>query len=106
MGFDYESHFWGNNILSDEFTQRALIGNYQKLGLYKKERLVILSPRKKIDVMEKPLMQNQIAKGTTADPLSLEAMAYYQGADFILKHRMNRWEYARRTDPVVARASH
>jgi len=56
--------------------------------------------------MEKPLTQNQIASGTAADPLSLEAMAYYQGADFILKHRMNRWEYARRVDPVVARVSH
>jgi membrane-anchored protein YejM (alkaline phosphatase superfamily) len=106
LGFSYESHFWGNDILSKDFTERALIGNYQKLGLYKEEKLVILSPRKKIDVMEKPLMQNQIANATTADPLSLEAMAYYQGADFILKHRMNRWEYARRVDPVVARASH
>jgi len=106
LGFNYESHFWGNDILREDFTERALIGNYQKLGLYKDEKLVILSPRKKIDVMEKPLTQNQIASGTAADPLSLEAMAYYQGADFILKHRMNRWEYARRVDPVVARVSH
>jgi phosphoglycerol transferase MdoB-like AlkP superfamily enzyme len=106
LGFNYDSHFWGNDILREDFTERALIGNYQKLGLYKDEKLVILSPRKKIDVMEKPLTQNQIASGTTADPLSLEAMAYYQGADFILKHRMNRWEYAGRVNPVVARASH
>lgn len=105
LGFNYESHFWGNDILSDDFAGRALIGNYQKLGLYKDEKLVILSPRKKIDVMEKPLTQNQIAKGTAADPLSLEAMAYYQGADFNLKHRMNRWEYTGRVDPAVARAS-
>ena len=85
--------------------ERALIGNYQKLGLYRNEKLLILSPHKKIDVMDKPLIQNQIANKAD-DPLSIEAMAYYQGADFILKHRLNRWEYARRVDPVVARASH
>lgn len=104
LGFDYESHFWGNDVLRDDFTERALIGNYQKLGLYKDGQLVILSPRKLIDVMEKPLVQNRITKAAAGDPLSREAMAYYQGADYILRHRMNRWEYARPALPALAQA--
>lgn len=102
LGFDYESRFWGNDILRDDFTQRALIGNYQKLGLYKDEKLVILSPRKIIEVMDRPLVQNKITKTTPHDPLSLETIAYYQGADYILKHRMNRWDYAGQDKPTVA----
>jgi len=105
LGFDYESRFWGNDVLRDDFAERALIGNYQKLGLYKDEQLVILSPRKLIDVMERPLVQNRIAKATTEDPLSREAMAYYQGADYILRHRMNRWEYARPASHALTQAS-
>lgn len=92
-------------MLRDGFTERALIGNYQKLGLYKDGRLVILSPRKLIDVMERPLVQNRIEKAAAEDPLSREAMAYYQGADYILRHRMNRWEYARPASPALAQAS-
>ena len=105
LGFDYESRFWGSDVLRDGFTERALIGNYQKLGLYKDGRLVILSPRKLIDVMERPLVQNRIEKAAAEDPLSREAMAYYQGADYILRHRMNRWEYARPASPALAQAS-
>ncbi len=105
LGFDYESRFWGNDALRDDFSERALIGNYQKLGLYKDGQLVILSPRKLIDVMEKPLVQNKIAKATAEAPLSREAMAYYQGADYILRHRMNRWEYARPAASALARVN-
>jgi hypothetical protein len=86
--------------------ERALIGNYQKLGLYKGEKLVIFSPQKKIDVMEKPLTQNQIADVTTTDPLFLEAIAHLQGADFILKHRINWQGNAGRIGPVVPRPSY
>jgi len=94
LGFSYESYFWGKDIMSSNFEERALIGNYQKLGLYKNEKLLILSPRKKIEVMDKPFIQNVISENKSDDPLSLEAIAYYQGADYILKHKLNRWEYA------------
>ncbi len=94
LGFSYESYFWGNNMLNSDFVERALIANYQKLGLYRNEKLLILSPHKKIEVMDKPCIQSLIADNKADDPLSIEAMAYYQGADYILKHKLNRWENA------------
>jgi phosphoglycerol transferase MdoB-like AlkP superfamily enzyme len=91
LGFTYNSYFWGNDILHERFHERALIGNYQKLGLYEDQKLVILSPGKKVDLMENPETENRIKTVEGNDPFSLAAIAYYQGADFFLKHRMNRW---------------
>jgi len=90
LGFSYKSYFWGNDILNEQFHERALIGNYQKLGLYENQKLVILSPGKKVDLMENPETENRIKTVKGNDPFSLSAIAYYQGADYILKHRMNR----------------
>jgi phosphoglycerol transferase MdoB-like AlkP superfamily enzyme len=91
LGFHYKSYFWGNDILDEHFHERALIGNYQKVGLYENNKLVILSPGKKIDLMENPETENRIKTLEPDDPFALEAISYYQGADFVLKHRMNRW---------------
>jgi len=91
LGFHYKSHFWGDDILDEHFRERALIGNYQMLGLYEDKKLVILSPRKKIDLMENPDTENRIKPLALDDPFAQAAIAYYQGADFVLKHRMNRW---------------
>ena len=38
LNFNYKSYFFGSNILGDDFAERALIGNYQKLGLYKNNK--------------------------------------------------------------------
>ena len=91
LGFTYRSYFWGTDILDEGFRERALIGNYQKLGLYENKKLVILSPGKKVDLMENPETENRIKTIEGKDPFSLAAIAYYQSADFVLKHRMNRW---------------
>jgi len=92
LGFSYISYFWGNDILDEQFHERALIGNYQKLGLYENNRLVILAPGQQIDLMEHPEMEDHIRALSVNDPLAQMAISYYQGADFVLKHRMNRWQ--------------
>lgn len=92
LGVDYESHFWGMDILSEDFRERALIGNYQKLGLYEDQKLLILSPGRKVELMENPEVINRIQNWPPGDPFSMAAIAYYQSADYVLKHRMNRWK--------------
>ena len=92
LGFSYTSHFWGMDVLDDDFHERALIGNYQKLGYYEDKKLLILSPGKKIELMENPETENRIQNWALDDPMSLSAIAYYQGADHVLKERMNRWK--------------
>ena len=88
LKFPYETHFFGNDILSPQFQPRALIGNYQKLGLLTdNDQLVILSPGKKIDLQQ----GEQLLPLPAGSPLARELMAYYQGADYILRHRLDRW---------------
>jgi phosphoglycerol transferase MdoB-like AlkP superfamily enzyme len=55
LGFEYQSHFFGQDILSDTFQEKALIGNYQRLGLFENNELAILSPVKQIHVIKDPL---------------------------------------------------
>ena len=85
----YESHFFGNDILNPRFQPRALIGNYQKLGLLNGDnQLAILSPGKKIDLQQ----GERLMPLPAGSALAREVMAYYQGADYILAHRLDRWE--------------
>ena len=47
LHINYKAKFYGNNILDKNFTQRAFIGNYQKLGYIKNNFLYYLTPDKK-----------------------------------------------------------
>ena len=62
LNFNYKSCFFGQNILSEDFAERALIGNYQKLALYKNNKLVILSPQQKIEIMDDPNHSDSIVE--------------------------------------------
>lgn len=92
LGFKYESHFFGDDILADTFQKRALISNYQRLGLVKNNELAILSPVKQISVIADPLHNEQRSAAAQQDEVVLQTMALYQGADYILKKRLNRRE--------------
>ena len=82
LNFSYKSSFFGQNILCDNFQPRALIANYVKLGLLKNEQLVVLSPRQKIALQEKPYDKTITIKAD--NPLVQDCQAYYQGADYIV----------------------
>ena len=91
LNFNYKSYFFGQDILSDDFIERALIGNYQKLALYEDNRLVILSPGQKIEIINNPLCNDCIFEEKKAlTRQDVEAMSYYQGSNYILEHRLNR----------------
>ncbi len=91
LGIDYESHFFGANILDPGFRQRALIGNYQKLGDFEGTRLAILSPKRRIDLMQKVQGKWQITPADASVPLVVRTQAYYQGAASVIRTRLNRW---------------
>ena len=94
LNFSYESQFYGHDILAMKPDEgRALISNYQRLGLYKNNQLAYLSPRQGIDLFEDPLGNHKsIGAGTTGKlaEMLLEDMAYYQSADYIWRHRLSR----------------
>ena len=93
LNFSYESQFYGRDILQMRQDEgRALISNYQKLGLYEDNKLAILSPQQHIDVVADPL-GNHKALDVAAEPqLVLDAMAYYQSADYVWTHRLSRYQ--------------
>ncbi len=93
LNFSYESQFYGRDILAMKADEgRALISNYQRLGLYKNNQLAYLSPRQQADMFDDPLGSHKpiAADSGTVPELLLEDMAYYQSADYIWRHRLSR----------------
>ncbi len=92
LNLNYESQFYGQDIfkMSPE-KGRALVSNYQKLGLFKDNKLVILSPQQKISVVEEPLGKHLDLKSDSQPDLVSDAMSYYQSADYIWTHRLSRY---------------
>jgi phosphoglycerol transferase MdoB-like AlkP superfamily enzyme len=86
LGISYESHFFGKNILDDDFEPRALIGNYQKLALYKNNVLTMLEPVKKAFKLTDPYHNDVLVPLENNSEELLEVQSYYQGANYLLKH--------------------
>ena len=96
LNMSYESWSFGKDILTMKADdERIMIGTYQKLGYLKQGELVILSPGKKVTkhvlsndehIMDEPLTDKNL------DVASLKAIAYYQGADYIYKLGLNKWQ--------------
>ena len=91
LNFSYDSLFFGKDILAPDFKPRALIANYQKLGLVKDNELVFLSPGKEISLVNLDSNELTLKKIKKSYPLVQELVAYYQGADYIIQNRINRW---------------
>ncbi len=93
LGWSYRSKFYGKNILSDDFRERALIGSYQKLGLYRDNRLTILTPDKKVHtyaVEELGLKSNRYREIETDKEEAKDAITYYQSASYFYRNRLDR----------------
>ncbi len=91
LNISYESQFYGQDIMKmAKADGRALISNYQKLGLFKNNKLVYFSPRQQVDIFDDPLGIHAAFDGKKAAGLVLENMAYYQSADYIWRHRLSR----------------
>lgn len=91
LNISYDSFFFGKDILSADFKGRALIANYQKLGLLNNEELLFLSPGKQINRMDLDQKNCALEKISRRYPGAKDLMAYYQGADYVFTHRLNRW---------------
>jgi phosphoglycerol transferase MdoB-like AlkP superfamily enzyme len=94
LNMDYTSTFFGKNILiTPENEERALIGNYQKLGFYQPGRLSILAPKQRMVLQENPESDSPITTVLkTPDEQAGKNIAYYQGASYIYKHQLNSWK--------------
>lgn len=86
LGFTYESHFFGENVMNapaDQEWDRAFVSTYDRLGYYKKDRLVLLDVQQKASMYD---VDEQLKSTllTTVDPVLLdEAISYYEGAYYL-----------------------
>lgn len=92
LNFSYRTKFFGRDILKMQPGQeRALIGTYQKLGYLKKDRLAILDIKKDSAVYQFNRDTGE-AKKLPADLNMLdEAISYYQGANYLFEHNLNKF---------------
>ena len=83
LGVAGAEHFFGQNMFDANATEaRAFVSNYQSLGYYKNDRLVVLSPKQRIDAYHiDPLTyEAQPADAEEDAQMVKEAIAYYQTA--------------------------
>ncbi len=85
LNWSYESQFFGKDISRfSPADERAFIGNYRKLGLLKKENLVVLSDKKDANYYN---VKNGILTKTDLDSTAvIEAISYYQYNDYLYKN--------------------
>jgi len=97
MHWDYKSKFYGKDILSKDFTPRALIGNYQKLGLYQNGTLTMPLPNKtakafRVDKLE--LTSNNYTEIKPDENDLNDTVGYYQSASYFYKHKLDRYTHS------------
>lgn len=93
LGGDYVSRFFGQDLLAPDAQPRALIGNYEHLGLLTPDDLTVLSPNRVAQVFAP-------AKASAGTPLApndarlAAAVAWYQGAAQAYREHLDRWDDA------------
>jgi phosphoglycerol transferase MdoB-like AlkP superfamily enzyme len=90
MNWSYKSRFYGKDVLKmAPEDERALIGNYQKLGYLKKNTLTILKPVRQEVVYEYDRTTGNLQKADPAKGFINEAIAYYETAGYFFEHKLN-----------------
>jgi len=81
MGFHGLEHFFGQNVFEKSNPQnRAFISNYQSLGYYKNNQLIVLLPKQKVEAYQIDPSTFEAIKTKVNIELMREAIAYYQTA--------------------------
>ncbi len=88
LGKKGDEHFFGQSLFEEKAEQiapRAFISNYQELGYYKNDTLIVLSPKQKVEAYKvDPITMESTS--TKMDSILLnEAIAYYQTANRAFK---------------------
>ncbi|WP_166364194.1 LTA synthase family protein [Pseudomonas akapageensis] len=92
LNMSYTSTFFGRNLLVDNpLPPRVLVGNYQHLGLFDGTNLAILSPRGGLRRHDQALGESHEVVSTSADPLIVRAITYYQTASYGFKQHLLDW---------------
>lgn len=93
LGESYEAKFYGDDILREDHQERAFIGNYQKLGLFRNNTLTVLSPDKSVqsyNVKKQTLYRVEYTEEKPSEEDIKDTITYYQSASYLYKHDLLR----------------
>lgn len=88
LGKKGDEHFFGQSLFEDQseqITSRAFISNYQELGYYKNDTLIVLSPKQKTESYKVDPLTMESTPTLMNETLLNEAIAYYQTANRAFK---------------------
>ena len=87
MNLNYTSRFLGYDIYNTAAgRERAFISTYQDMGYIRDGKLVILSPQRKIESFTIDFTSAVTSKIKPGQALINEAIAWYQGANYLYKN--------------------
>ena len=99
LHFNYQSKFYGQDVLKSDYKPRALIATYQDLGLIKDNILTIISPKQAVKQFQLTLKSDQklsldfqiyydqVPLSKERTDLVNETVSYYQTTSDILKKK-------------------
>ena len=86
LNWDYNSNLFGKNILEMQpKDERAFIGNYRKLGLLKKDTLMILGEQKQANLYKWNKIDNSLTTLPKDSIFFKETVSYFQVADYLYR---------------------
>jgi phosphoglycerol transferase MdoB-like AlkP superfamily enzyme len=88
LNWTYASRFFGWDIRKASGDRRALIGNYQKLGLYEEGVLSMVGPQRKSAEFNYDDRTHEVTPKTPS--LTGEVIAYYQTASYLYRNSLYR----------------
>jgi len=86
LNWSYASRFFGRDLHKTNTDYRALIGTYQKLGLFKDGALSVLQPVRRATEFDFDV--STFAQESRQPVFTEEATAYYQTASYLYKNRL------------------
>lgn len=88
MHWNYESDFFGKNVLDNSFEERALVGTYRKLALMKQNKVMVLSDQKKQNFYSWDKTDNSLKPLPMDRGFLEETISWYQTADYLFTNKL------------------
>lgn len=88
LRWNYESDFFGKNVLNPDYEEHAFIGTYRKLVLMKGEKTMILSDGKKQNFYKWKKSDNSLKPLPMDENFLEETISWYQTADYLFTNKL------------------
>jgi phosphoglycerol transferase MdoB-like AlkP superfamily enzyme len=89
LGTSGAQHFYGQSMFKaarEQLPERAFVSNYQALGYYKNNKLIVLSPKQTVEAYDIDAVSLEAEPAPIDKRLLNEAIAYYQTTARAYKH--------------------